>query len=223
MNEEFIQLLRQIVQEEITAGVFQNFWFYFGIFCFAFLAQLLSTYVTSFMRVKGENAATKDDLADLQTQLADTTKITESIRSSIQTQHAESASVNQLVREKMEAVIEKTFDLELWLEQVRSRSAEGKLTDMNSSPMAKIEMLTTLYFPKCMLEMNHIAKAEGEIFGWSLNLAEKVRQSDGIPQDFNADLETLEPLHRELYRALREFREKLIDSYSAKVGLKEDQ
>lgn len=96
------------------------------------------------------------------------------IKSDIKAQLEEEHSIRAASREKMEALYEQTFELELWLEQARSKALAGIMVDVNACPIAKIEMYQAIYFKKLTTEMSDLNVATLKMMKWFVQLAAAV-------------------------------------------------
>lgn len=153
------QLISDIANEIVNQTILENYKFYLVLICLVLVTSAFSLFVGSYLRKRGENYATKQDFEDILTQVKQTTTATEEIKSTINSQHSQEEDKRKTTRDKLEEIFHATYSLELWLEQTRSQALAGTAFDINSSPLAKIELLQCLYFPKCKSELEALTSA----------------------------------------------------------------
>jgi len=140
----------------------------------AALVSALTALGVSYFRTRGQNLATKHDFEELQKQLkADWTQ----------------REWTTLRRIKLEALLEKTHECEVYLDRQRDSAFEGKIMMPERDPIGELETLATLYFPdfpELKSEVERLVSICRQYFLQTHRLAMAVQQS-GNNQTAKAD------------------------------------
>lgn len=168
---------REIAQATIDGTIWGNWAFYVVAFGGSFIASSIGAYLGSYLKKRGENLATKADFQEVLRQLRESTRASEGIRAEIESQYGEAAALRGVVRDRLEVIVAATFDLELWLEQKQSQSIEGKVFDLNESPISRIEALQSIHFPELHAECLRLRAALNAHSQWMLRVTREALQS----------------------------------------------
>jgi len=215
-------LVQKIAEEILNQGVWGNYKFYLLVMGVSLASACLGAYFSAYLKRKGENYATKEDFAEILHQLKDTTTLTESIKSDISARSAEGSAIRTLMRQKMEALFEKTLELELWMEQSRSTAIEGKLPDVNSSPIARIGMYQSIYFQNLASEMATLDSRYFPMLQFTLDLAGQAlaaKQNGQVLDWHSNNAPKFAELHPLFLAALNGFRKALLEKHASGAGL----
>jgi len=167
---ELETLARAVASEIVNQTIWQNYKFYLLVAGISLASSAIGTFCLPYLKRRSENLATKADFNEILRQLKQTTTLTESIKSDMKAKLEEEHSVRALTREKMEALLVQTFDLELWLERARSQALQGNVPDVNATPMAKIEMYQAIYFRELENEVRTLSIALNTMLPWIMQL-----------------------------------------------------
>jgi hypothetical protein len=140
------ETIRQIASAVVSGEIIHNAWTYVVLISISLLAGALAAWAGPYLSKRGENLATKADFDDIRQRLIDSTEATERIKNEIAAQFGIAMSDRQLIREKLERLMDSSYALEHWVEQTRSRALRGDLPDINGTPLATIQLLQRLYF-----------------------------------------------------------------------------
>ncbi|MEM8510852.1 hypothetical protein RCH14_000143 [Massilia sp. MP_M2] len=75
--------LHKIVSDAINENVFSNWRFYLLLICIGTLTSIIGAYLDGRLKMKGEIAATKSDFAEIQHQLAETTRLAKTVETAV--------------------------------------------------------------------------------------------------------------------------------------------
>jgi glutamate mutase epsilon subunit len=216
---ELETLARAVASEIVNQTIWKNYKFYLLVAAISLVSSALVAFCLPYFKRRGENLATKADFNEILRQLKQTTTLTESIKSDMKAKLEEEHSVRALTREKMEALMIQTFDLELWFERARSQALEGNVPDVNVTPMAKIEMYQAIYFRELENEVRILSIGVNAMLPWIMQLAQKAISAKTDHKVPNFELEKFGELHLPIRAALSALRKDLIKKYASKVGL----
>lgn len=217
-------VISAIVSEIMNQTIWENYKFYLLVFAISLVSGAIVAFSVPYLKQRGKNLATKSDFEEILRQLKLTTTLAEGIKSDINLKLEEEHNIRTLSREKMEALFEQTFELELWLEQARGRAEMGFASDTHACPITRIEMYQIIYFKEIIVEMRDLQLATFEVMLWIVRLATKVSESGKvkITKDFLESIsnsEEFQGLQKRLKDALIKFRSRVIEIYSPKFGL----
>ncbi len=206
-------LIKTVAQEIINESIINNYQMYLLIIAISLLSAIVSSFITSYFKKRGENLATKADFDDIVSQLKLTTKASEEVKAEISRELQEQLGHKVLLREKLEAIFNETFELELWLERSRSGALRKQLPDLNESPITKIEMYQAIYFPEASSELQSLQKAYYPMTTFIIGIAkDTLNEREPKTEEFS--------VHQPpLMIAISNFRDALIEKYSYKAGL----
>jgi hypothetical protein len=154
MSEAIIrEIARQIVQEQLL----QNWLFYSLLLALLLVGSVISGFITSYIRKRGETYATRADLAELVTQLRATTEAAEQVKTAIAHNDWTIKEWKTLRRIKLEELVENVYALRLWLDKERSARIYGGKENESPNPVWKLELVSRLYFPELQDEIQALA------------------------------------------------------------------
>jgi hypothetical protein len=121
------------------------------------LAAGVAAWGGAFLKIKGENFATKRDFDELQRQLSANTKLVETIKSEVNQRDWAQREWTTLRRIKLEALVEKTHECEVYLDQRRQDAVDGKVASPERDPVDELYALAALYFRELENEVGRFA------------------------------------------------------------------
>lgn len=213
-------LIQSIATEIVDHAILGNFSLYALIIAVTLVSNFIYSLVSSYSKKRGENLATKADFDEILRQLKETTATAEEIRGEIHAKLDESKSVRSLIREKLEAIFEQTFVLELWLEQVRDIALDGKLFDINSAPINKIEMYQSIYFKEVKDEFFALQFEVLILMRALMDVTGKVTtaRSEQRKVDYEAVMNGYSEILGSVKLKNKNLREKLLEKYASPLG-----
>jgi hypothetical protein len=146
----------------------------------AALVSALTTLGVSYFRTRGQNLATKHDFVELQKQLKANTETVETIKSEVGQRDWAQREWTNLRRIKLEALLEKTHECEVYLDRQRDSAFEGNVMTPERDPIGELETLAALYFrdfPKLKSEVESLVSTCRQYFSRTHRLAMDVQQS----------------------------------------------
>lgn len=211
--------VRQIATDAVSGRALDDPWFYLAVLCTTAVASALGSFISSYFKKRGEAFATKADFDELLEQLKQSTHLAEKIKADIQSRHGEAASVRALLRDRTESLVMATFDLELWLEQARSKAIEGQSFEVSASPLSKISALRDIYFPEILVEYRDFYHRHNVYVQWILSVqAARLQNQDNL-EPVRALLARFEEIYQPFVPALATFRASVIAAARARGGL----
>jgi len=211
------ELIKTIANEIVNQAILSNYRTYLLITAISLITGSLTAFLYSYFKKRGENFATKTDFNEILSQLRETTKSTEEIKSKINAKFLDEHKLKILVREKLEQIISETFELELWLERARSQALHCELPDTNASPISKIEMYQSIYFKDVEKELTALCNSYYPMVNFILEVAEKAIK--GKLPNLDDYKNNFTELQSPLLNNLNGFRKSLIEKYAPKFGL----
>ena len=112
------------------------------------LAAGIGVYASSYLKIRAQNLATKADFDSLQDQLTHQTELVETIKSEVSQRDWARREWTNLRRIKLEALLEKMHECELYLDQRRDSASEGKAGPPARDCISELDVLGALYFPE---------------------------------------------------------------------------
>jgi hypothetical protein len=206
-------MIRRIVEEVLNQSVLENYSFYLLMLALALVSAAGSAFLTSYYQKRGENFATKADFENILEQLEETTRLSEEIKADIEAKYQEEAGRKYLLREKLELLMSETYELEAWLEQARSNAFNKELPNTNESPLAKMEMYQTIYFPELKNELIVLKGAYFPMIDFILDTAALALKGEA------QDVGKFKEIHKPVLDSLSGLRESLIGKCANKIGL----
>lgn len=210
---------RQIAEEVVSGRVAGDIWFYVLLLATTFVAGAAGAFLSSYFKKRGEALATKSDFNDLLEQLRESTHLAEEIKADVQSRYGETASVRALLRERTEALVMATFDLEQWLEQARSRVIDGEPLGAESSPMSKISALRDIYFPEVVQEYFELQRRFLRYSHWLVSLQAVRLQGGNDLQPVRTHMDGFGEIYQPFLASLSPFRAQVIASSRQRGGL----
>src|SRR3990172_5886370 len=199
---ELESLARAVASEIVNQTIWENYKFYLLVTAISLVSGAVAAFFVPYLKKRGENLATKADFVEILQQLKATTTLAEGIKSDINAKLEEEHNIRALAREKMEALFEQTFELELWLERTRSNALEGTTPDISASPMAKIEMYQSIYFKELSTEVIGLNATVNAMVVWILGIPGETWRAKAENRSPNVDLEHFAELQRAINDAL---------------------
>lgn len=210
MDQEIITQLAQAIQENTFVP---NIGFYSLVFAIAFLASTGASFVLPYLSKRGKNYATKKDFEDILDQLSQATNLSEQIKAEINTGYQEQVGINTLLREKLENLLDETYELDRWVDRTSDLCAKGEVFRSTGSPMAKIEMYQALYFPKLEKDLLKLKVKYRELTSKYLEQGKAIREG----RDFGYD--DYRDQFRAYIGALGVFRDDIVKNGASEIGL----
>jgi hypothetical protein len=137
----------------------------------AALVSALTALGVSYFRTRGQNLATKHDFDELLRQLRANTEAVEAIKSEVGQRDWARREWTNLRRVKLEALLEKTHECELYLDQRRGSAIEGKSGTPARDCISELDVLGALYFPELKSEVDRVVINCREQLGLMTELA----------------------------------------------------
>lgn len=117
----------------------------------------VAIYTSTYLRKRAETFASKSDLNEVLLQIRAITAATEEVKSSIAHSDWASRELKTIRRTKLEDLLLAIYDLRVWEKNARDFLVHSHGSDPGPSPMGKISLLATLYFPELLLETKKLA------------------------------------------------------------------
>jgi hypothetical protein len=115
-------------------------------------AGAVGAFFGEYFRTRGKNLATKADFESLQNQLKANTELVETIKSEVAQKDWAQREWTTLRRTKLEALLEKMHNCNLYLERLRDKSVLGEdLAERERDPFSELDTIVGLYFPELLL------------------------------------------------------------------------
>jgi len=172
-------IIKEIAQKIVREQFLQNWHFYAIFILFSLLVAVASAYLTSYMRERGKNFASKADFDNLISQLKVTTKTAEEVRTSISHADWTAKELKTLRRIKLEELLESVYLLRRWMDKYQNERFFGNQANDEICPIVKISLISRLYFPEFKLEMLKLNQFSLEYMGWTSGIAIELRGTEG--------------------------------------------
>jgi len=117
------------------------------------LVSALTALGVSYFRTRGQHLATKHDFDELLRQLRANTEAVEAIKSEVSQRDWARREWTNLRRVKLEALLEKTHECDLYLDQQRDSAIDGTPATPARDCISELDMLADLYFPELKSEV----------------------------------------------------------------------
>jgi hypothetical protein len=161
MDKETIQQIAGEVVARLPFG--DRYWLFLIINIVAMaLAAAVAAFGGSYFKTRGQHFATKADFNSLQKQLKATTQLVETIKSEVAQKDWARREWTTLRRIKLEALMEKMHECELYVERRQGAAFEGKPMTPERDCIAEAEALAALYFPELNSEVRKFILSCGE-------------------------------------------------------------
>jgi|SRR5262249_8710422 len=109
------------------------------------IAGAVGAFFGEYFRTRGKNLATKADFESLQDQLRANTELVETIKAEVGQKDWAAREWINLRRTKLEALLEKMHDCEVYLDVLRKRCVDGEEVPRDRDPMSELDTIATLY------------------------------------------------------------------------------
>ena len=150
-------LIREITHQIIREQLLQNWEFYLVLIAAFAVASVVSAFIGSYIRKRGETYATKADLNELLTQLRATTKAAEEVKTVIAHTDWVMKEWKTIRRTKLEELFSSVYALREWVDkETRIRLFDANADD-RPSPIWRIELVSRLYFPELHAEVQALS------------------------------------------------------------------
>jgi hypothetical protein len=120
------------------------------------IAGAVGAFFGEYLKTRAKNLATKADLESIKAQLSDTTQVVEAIKSEVGQRDWAQREWTNLRRTKLEALLDKMHDCDVYLERQRDNTFDaalsGKLPDIMRDPVSELTQIAELYFPELLAE-----------------------------------------------------------------------
>lgn len=150
MNESTIREIAVLIAKE---QIHENWPTYLFMILLASIACYVGAYLGGYAKRKGENFATKADFSELLSQLKITTQTTEEVKQKLSHEDWATREFKTLKRLKLEELIQAVHETEDWLRVYQNHILFSGDAPSASSPHAKVERITVLYFPELDSQM----------------------------------------------------------------------
>lgn len=161
-----IQLLRQIADEIIRQTIWANLPYIGLLICLVTLAGAAASYGASYLARRGQQSATRADFSELQRQLAETTRLTESIKIRVQAVSERITKVEDIKREKLERYLQLAYSVSDYHMAFMSHHYFNREEPKGMPPIFEAGMLQELYLPELSIEHQSFANASAELQKW---------------------------------------------------------
>ena len=147
MDKEIIQQIATEVVHRLPYG--DHPWLFLLVTAILMaLAAGSAAWTGAFLKIKGQNFATKRDFEELQKQLKANTETVEAIKSEVGQRDWARREWTNLRRIKLEALMEKTHECETELDRRRNAALEGLLLKEPHDPFTELDAICDVYFPE---------------------------------------------------------------------------
>jgi len=123
-------------------------------FVIAALVAALTALGVSYFRTRGQNLATKHDFDELLRQLRTNTELVETIKSEVGQRDWARREWTNVRRTKLEALLGKMHECELYLDRQRESAYEGEPAKPEIDCISELDVLADLYFPELKDEVD---------------------------------------------------------------------
>ncbi len=181
MNEE---LVKKIASEIANETILQNLYFYLLFLGVGFVGAYAVSYVKAYSAEKAKNKAISSDLADIKKQLAETTKVTEQIKSDIEHAVWRKKAVEAVKREKLEEYFQNIYSGKEALHDHMISAFFHKEESHDRHALNKADILQKLYFPELSEAHQGFQMATANYLRW-ISLGQNhiaTQMQQGIPK-----------------------------------------
>jgi hypothetical protein len=116
------------------------------------LAAGVAAWGGAFLKIKGENFATKRDFDELQRQLSANTELVETIKSEVSQRDWTRREWTNLRRIKLEALLEKMHECEAYLDRRREAALGGSVPQEGRDVIGEFNTISDMYFAELWKE-----------------------------------------------------------------------
>lgn len=196
---------------EISSGlVWQSPYFYLLVVAISLVSSVATAFLSAYFKRRGEALATKAAFDEILDQLRASTHASEDIRADIQARYGAAATARQVLREKTEAIIVATVDLDLWFEQARGKAIRGETPEVGGSPIGKISAWIELHFPEAKERFSELYETHSSYARWLLELQIAALENGGAALTGSEVLGRYGSVQAPLSESLVEFRSAVI-------------
>nr|WP_319537138.1 hypothetical protein [uncultured Vibrio sp.] len=203
MNKELIE---EIVNEIISQQLLDNWRCYFILLGLMFLSSVGAAFLSSYMKERGKNLATKADIKNLLHKIEETTTLTENIKAKV----SDNFAYNSLRREKIEELFQLIYEFELWHPEQTQKIIAGQPSKSVDALTSKIEMLISIYFPDSIGEVDALKSSDLLIVTFNLEMEAEKTKFDGVKY-----IEYMQPVKGQC----KVLRKHLIEQYQGELRL----
>ena len=147
-------LIREIANEVLRDGLAQSWWTYAVLVALAVVSGAVAAFVTTYLRKRAETFATKADFDELLRQVRASTEASESVKSTIAKSDWTDREWRTLRRVKLEELLTAMHEATHWLDKEMDARFFNEPMPSERSPVWKVDVLSTLYFPEIRSESN---------------------------------------------------------------------
>lgn len=144
--------IREIASEILRDGLAQNWWVYIVLIALVAVSGAVSAFVVTYLRKRAETFATKADFDELLLQVRASTEASESVKSAIAKIDWADREWRTLRRTKLEEILAAMHEATHWLDREVDARFFNKPMPSDLSPIWKVDVLSTLYFPEILPE-----------------------------------------------------------------------
>jgi len=163
-------LVREIANEVLRAGLLENWRVYVVLAALLLLSGVASTVISTYIRKRAETYATKADLDQLVVQLKATTAAAEQVKSAIAQTDWANREWRTLRRVKLEELVTAVHSARHWLDVETNARFFGDQANSDLSPVWKLEVITSLYFPELRPEANTLSLVYTNYGLWTIDV-----------------------------------------------------
>lgn len=163
-------LIREIANEVLRDGLAQNWWTYAVLVALVAVSGVVSAFVTTYLRRRAEAFATKADFDELLRQVRASTEASESVKSAIAKSDWAEREWRTLRRIKLEELLTAMHEAMHRLDKEMDARFFNEPMPSDFSPIWKIEVLSTLYFPEIQSESNAFSLEFSKYQSWVVNV-----------------------------------------------------
>lgn len=165
-----IDTLKQVVESAIDDKLGVEF--YFSLFCIYLIGLILAEFISGYLKERGKNYATKDDIKNINMVLRENTRVVEQTKAEINSKIHEEQNVNAIKRDRLEKLLIELSNVPIWhkkqLEKMRNL-IEDPMADVayyENDPEVIVDMYCRLYFDKCIKDSDELSKIIYEYRVW---------------------------------------------------------
>lgn len=159
-------LIKEIASEVAAQTISQNLGYYFVFGAITLIASWLGAYLGAYTKKRAEQKAISADFTSIKQQLKETTTLSESIKTDIQSFSERSERIKWLKQEKLEQFMLAALDLSDYFIAKAYYELYDKEQPTLEDPWKKIIMLQVIYLPELSLETNRLGSAASQFQDW---------------------------------------------------------
>jgi hypothetical protein len=170
MNSE---LIREIADQIVRQEILKNWMLYAILIGLGLVSTVIGNWLSTYLKRRAETYATKADLQEILRQLQVTTRATEEVKAAIS--HADwiSREWRTTRRAKLEEIVTSAHELDRWLDSQKSKWIYQEPETFTGTPLGKITVISTLYFPELKSEILQLQKCHQNAQALILDIASK--------------------------------------------------